>query len=138
MTIALGAAGLVIGVVALFAWRSGRARHLHPQDVAFAACTAFGPELGLPRDVRIRRIFPAIRDETISAWLQDFERLDAELEKVARAGGPQRLGDKVVEERLRRAFPFLVGKGLRQATFLARYSAMHEGYDKSPDPVRES
>jgi hypothetical protein len=56
--------------------------------------------------------------------------LDAEIERVARAGGPQRLGDKVVAERLRQAFPFLVGKGLRQAVFLAGYSAMHEGYDK--------
>jgi hypothetical protein len=138
MTIALGAAGLAISVVALLTWRSRRARQLHPQDVAFAVCTAFGPDLGLPREVRIRRIFPAIGDDTISAWLQDFERVDAELEKVARAGGPQLIGNKVVEDRLRRAFPFLVGKGLRQAVFLAGYSAMHDGYDKSPDPVRES
>src|SRR4051812_16531556 len=90
MTIALGAAGLVIGVVALLTWRSRRARQLHPQDVAFAVCTAFGADLGLPREVRIRRIFPAIGDDTISAWLQDFERVDVELENVARAGGPQR------------------------------------------------
>jgi hypothetical protein len=44
----------------------------------------------------------------------------------------------VVAERLRQAFPFLVGKGLRQAVFLAGHSAMHEGYDKSPDPIRGS
>jgi hypothetical protein len=44
----------------------------------------------------------------------------------------------VVVAALRQAFPFLVGKGLRQAVFLAGYSAMHEGYDKSPDPIRES
>ena len=129
---------MVVGGVALLAWRWRRARRQYPQDLAFAACTAFGPDLGLPRDVRIRRIFPSIGNDIISAWLRDFEKGDAIIEQVARAGGPQRLGDRVVKERFRRAFPFLVGKGLRQAIFLAGYSAMHEGYDKSPDPIRES
>ena len=138
MTATVGAAGVVVVVAALLVWRSRRSRRLHPQDMAFAACTVFGSELGLPRAVRIRRAFPSIGDDIISTWLWDFDRVDAEIERVAREGGPQRLGDKVVEERLRRAFPFLVGKGLRQAVFLAGYSAMHEGYDESPDPVRES
>jgi hypothetical protein len=135
MTVAVGAAGLVAAVLALIAWRRQRARSLHPQDAAFAACTAFGPELGQPREVRIRRLFPSIGDDVLSAWLEDFKRLDAEIEQVARAGGPQRLGEEVVGQRLRQAFPFLVNRGLRQAIFLAGYSAMHEGYDKSPDPV---
>jgi hypothetical protein len=108
---------------------------MHPQDVAFAACTAFGPELGQSREARIRRVFPSIEDDVLSAWLEDFRRLDAEIEQIARGGGPQRLGEKAVRERLQRAFPFLVGRGLRQAAFLAGYSAMHEGDDKSPDPL---
>jgi hypothetical protein len=136
MTAAVGAAGVVAAVVALLAGRWRRARSLHPQDVAFAACTAFGPELGQPREIRIRQIFPSIGDDVLSAWLEDFRRLDAEIERVARAGGPRRIGEKVVGERLQRAFPFLVGRGLRRAVFLAGYSAMHEGYDKSPDPIR--
>jgi hypothetical protein len=138
MTVTLGAAGFVVVVAALLAWRSRQGRRQYPQDLAFAACTAFGPGLGLPRAIRIRRVLPSIGDDVISGWLQDFDRLDAEIERIAREGGPQRLGDKAVEERLQRAFPFLVSKGLRQAVFLAGYSAMHEGYDQSADPTRES
>jgi hypothetical protein len=83
-------------------------------------------------------VFPSIADETLAGWLQDFARLDEEIEKLARRGGPRRLGEEAVKAALRRAWPFLVGPGLRQAVFLAGYSAMHEGYDKSPDPEPEA
>ena len=59
--------------------------------------------------------------------------MDAEIDRLARQGGPQRLGFKVVEETLRRGFPFLVGRGLNQAVFCVWYSAAHDGYDKSPE-----
>jgi hypothetical protein len=140
MSISLGAAGVAIGalVATLILWWRRQDRQLHPQDFAFAACTSFVSELGLPRDVRIRRVFPSIGDEVMSAWLGDFERLDAEIERLARAGGPQQLGEDIMRDRLRRAFPFLVGRGLRQAVFLVGYSTMHEGYNRAPDPVRRA
>jgi hypothetical protein len=43
-----------------------------------------------------------------------------------------------VSETLRLEFPFLVGPGLRQAVFLVGYFAMHEGYDRSPEPTGNS
>lgn len=137
MTPVVVVAGLALGVIALLVWRGERARRLHPQDAAFAACTSFGPDLGLSRAARIRRAFPGISDDLTTEWLQDFKRLDDEIDKLARAGGPQRLGDKVVRDRLRRAFPFLVGPGLRQATSLVGYLAMHDGYDTSPGPAHK-
>ena len=123
------------GVIAALSWSRRRIRRLHSQDCAFAVCAAFGPELGLPREVRIRRAFPSIDAAVLSLWLEDFARLDGEIDRLARHGGPQRLGAKTVEEALRRGFPFLVGPGLRQAAFLVGYSAMHDGYDKSPHPA---
>ncbi len=90
--------------------------------------------MGLPPEVRIRRVFPSLADDVLAAWLADFDRVHTEIDRLARAGGPQRLGNKVVEDSLRRSFPFLVGRGLRQAVYLASYMAMHEGYDESPDP----
>lgn len=137
MTLLLVAAGFVLGLIALYFWRRRQARLRHPKDFAFAVCTSFGPELRLPRDVRIRRVFPSISDELLSEWLQDFKRVDAEIFRLAREGGPERLGRKVVRNRLQHAFPFLVGRGLRQALFLVGFNAWHEGYDESPDSVRE-
>jgi len=82
MTATLGAVGFVV-VAALLVWRSRRSRRLHPQDVAFAACTAFGAGLGTPRAVRSRRIFPSVADDILSAWLQDFDRVDSQSEQLA-------------------------------------------------------
>jgi len=132
--VVLGAA-LIGGAIAIGAWSRRRDRRLYPQDFAFAVSAAFGPELALPREVRIRRVFPSIGADLVAAWLRDFTLLDAEIDRLARCGGPQRLGTKGVKAALQKGFPFLVGRGLRQAMFLVWYAAAHDGYDKSPDVI---
>ncbi len=129
--IALAVATGVIGTAALA--RRLWAKLVHPKDFAFEACTRFGPELGLPKDQRIRKAFPRLQDEVVRAWVNDFERVEDEIERLARAGGPTRLGNKSVERSLRATFPFLVGRGLVHAHFLTWYEAHHEGWDVTPD-----
>jgi len=135
MNAAIVVAALVGATVAVSVWRRRRARRLYPQDFAFAVCTAFGPELALPREVRIRRVFPSIEADVLSSWLRDFSRLDYEIGRLAQQGGTQRLGNEVVRDALKRSFPFLVGRGLNQAIFFVWYAAAHDGHDKSPDPT---
>ena len=135
----LGAAALLTAsAIGFTIWRRRRWRLRYPQDWAFAACTAFGPDLRLPRAVRIRGVFPQISDDLLATWLHEFSRLDLEIERLARAGGPARIGNRVVRASLRQSFPFLVGPGLRQACFLVSYFAWHEGHDESPDEAQES
>lgn len=110
-----------------------RDRREHPQDFAFATCTAFGPELGQSRAERILRALPEVPEATLAGWLADFESLDAEIWALARAGGPVVLGEDAVRRTLTGKFPFLCGPGLKQAIFLVGYNAWHEGYDVSPE-----
>ena len=53
--------------------------------------------------------------------------------RLARRGGPQRLGTSQVDALLRVRFSFLRHEGLQKATFLAAYYATHEVYDVSPE-----
>ena len=87
----------ILGALGFILWRRYSTRVRHPQDFAFAICTGFGPDLGLPRAVRILRVLPRVPDEEIARWLEDFSRLDTTIEALARAGGPEHLGRDVVQ-----------------------------------------
>lgn len=100
------------------------------RDHAYWVCEHWGPHLRIPVLTRLRAAFPSVSDDTFSSWLEEFKVLDAEIWRLASAGGPVVLGTDAVRNTLQSKFPWLVEEGLKHAMFVTAYFAWHEGYDK--------
>jgi hypothetical protein len=100
----------------------------HPKDKAFSIYMEFGPELRIPREVRLRQCFPRIDGATISGWIEEFKRFDSLIWKVAEAGASSAYSSEEMTNIFREHFPDYGGSSLRLASARADYYAWHEGF----------
>ena len=65
-------------------------RAIFAKDYAYAVKEAFGPGLGSPARMRIRERMPWLAAQTVDSWLPDFASVNARVNDLAQAGGPQK------------------------------------------------
>jgi len=99
-------------------------------DTAYAVFEEWGPKRRIPRRERLAARFATLSPAQIDWLLPRLEAVSQTVWRLAESGGPARLGSAAVSQRLRAEHPFLHAAGLRQAEFLVRYHAWHDGYDR--------
>ena len=99
-------------------------------DKAFAEMTAFGPDLGLPKPERLKKIFPCITASQSKNIILQVDAVSTTVWAFTKRGGEARIDKKDIVAELQAVHPFLQKEGLNQALFLINYHAWHEGYDK--------
>jgi hypothetical protein len=95
---------------------------------AYLIYSEWGPARATPRAERLATCFP---DETAvlrAAWIEEFERINAEIWRIAAEGGPRTISFARFKKRLKAAFPFLNDAALQRAWTLTGYYTAHEGY----------
>jgi hypothetical protein len=100
----------------------------NPKDLGFYAFSQFGPSKRLPEVARVKRFLPKTPDSTIGEWLVDYHKVDKKIWELSEKGVPHFVAALRVKKELKASFPFLTGPGLKQAVFLVRYFAWHEGH----------
>ena len=99
-------------------------------DSAFAKLEAFGPDLALPKEQRLRKEFPRIPPSNEEEVLKQVRLVSDTVWSLAERGGEAKMKKQDIISELQRAHPFLRHSGLKQALFLVNYYAWHEGYDR--------
>jgi hypothetical protein len=104
-----------------------------PADVnkiseAYLIYSEWGPMRETPRTERLADCFPEESTAVLAAWMEEFERIDAEIWRIAADGGPRTWSFSKFKKRLRVGFPFLNDTALQRAWTLTGYYTAHEGY----------
>ena len=111
-------------------WPFRRKGRIPSKSAAYLVYAEFGPEAQIPRETRLRRHFPAVATPTLSEWLQDFDKVDKALWRLARELGPLNPSYETFADTLRREFPFMDESALRHAYNRCGFYVAREGYDR--------
>ena len=95
---------------------------------AYLVYSEWGPARATPRAERLAACFPEETAALRAAWIAEFKRIDAEIWRIAAAGGPRTVSFASFKKHLKTAFPFLNGAALQRAWTLTGYYTAHEGY----------
>ena len=123
----IGVSLIVAGIVTYLV-RERTYRMRHPKSAAFEIYMEFGPQLRIPRDERLSKLFPDQPREEISAWIEDFKSVDAEIWRLAEEGGDTARSHEEITRILKTQFPFLEASALNVASTRIGYYVWHEGY----------
>ena len=93
----------------------------------YVVYSEFGPALLIPRPQRMAERFPSVPPQEREAWMQDFQRVDTLIWKLAKEGVGNRPGGEL-EAALLAEFPFMNRSALARALTRVNYYAWHEGY----------
>jgi len=108
--------------------KSKASSHSKIKSAAYLIYAEWGPQRSIPRDQRLTQEFPEIPSDTLAAWMDEFNKIEHEIWKIAGQGGPKTLTYTDFNERMRKVFPFMNGEALRRAWTLCGYYTWHEGY----------
>jgi len=95
---------------------------------AYLVYAEFGPEARIPRETRLRGRFGTLAKPTLTQWLQDFDKIDKALWRLARELGPLNPPYETFAATLREEFPFLDESALRHAYNRCGYYMAREGF----------
>ena len=98
------------------------------KNEAYLIYAEWGPDRATPRTERLATCFPQVTDAQRAAWMEEFDLVEAEIWRVAAAGGPRTWPFARFKKHMRATFPFLNDEALRRAWTLAGYYTAHEGY----------
>lgn len=104
-----------------------------PKDKAFSIYMEFGPKLRIDRAERLQQCFQKLDAAMIAAWIEEFQRFDSLIWKVAEAGASSANTFAKMEEMFRKEFPDYGSSSFRLAAGRADYYAWHEGYSTAPN-----
>lgn len=97
-------------------------------DAAYAKLMEFGPDLGLSKEDRLTKEFPALNPDQRKEILDQLEMISKTVWSLAERGGEAKMKKSEIVAELQAAYPYLTGPGLTRALFLTNYYAWHEGY----------
>lgn len=95
---------------------------------AYLIYSEWGPDRQIPRDERLAARFPEADEGTRAAWMAEFVRVESEIWRFAREGGPRLHTFDIFKKRMLASFPFMNDPALSRAWTLASYYTAHEGY----------
>jgi hypothetical protein len=95
---------------------------------AYLIYSEWGPARATPRAERLAACFPDESTAIRAAWIEEFERIEAEIWRIAADGGPRTWSFAKFKKRLKADFPFLNDAAMQRAWTLTGYYTAHEGY----------
>ena len=104
-----------------------------PKSRAWRIFREWGPKLRIDRFERLQAKFPKESEETIRAWMDDFDTVEDTIWRIAIAGGREFHSEDKCRSILAGAHPWMSPKSLTKALGLADYLAWHEGYHVTPE-----
>ena len=90
-------------------------------SAAYLIYSEWGPARATPRVERMAACFPEETAVLRAAWIQEFERINAEIWHIAAEGGPRTTSFARFKKRLKAAFPCLNNAALQRAWALTGY-----------------
>lgn len=109
-------------------WKSKDSANSNTKSAAYLIYTEWGPQLSIPRDQRLSQEFVEIPSDTLAAWMEEFNKIEHEIWKIAEQGGPKTFSYADFKKRMRKIFPFMNEEALSRAWTLCGYYTWHEGY----------
>jgi len=109
-------------------WKSKDSTNSNTKSAAYLVYSEWGPQRSIPRDQRLSPEFPGIPADTLSAWMEEFKRIEAEIWKAAEQGGPRTTSFESFKKRIHKTFPFMDEEAMSRAWTLCGYYTWHEGY----------
>lgn len=97
---------------------------------AYVVYAEWGPARRIPRGERLARRFAQVDAGTRMQWMEMFEAVERSIWDLAEHHAKEAHTDASIVEQLQTRHPWMQKKALRQALFLVRYYAWHEGYDQ--------
>jgi hypothetical protein len=123
----LGGSLIAVGV-ATYLIRERVYRRRYPKSAAFEVYMEFGPQMDIPRDKRLTKLFPRQSHDEILVWIEDFKSVDQEIWRLAEEGGNTARSHEEIVSTLKARFPFLEPSALNAASARIDYYVWHEGY----------
>lgn len=99
-------------------------------DRAFAIYEEFGPDRLIDRRERLEAELDIHSADELDVILTRMKEISDTVWEIARKGGEMKLGKEKVQGLLQASHPYLIGEGLKKATFLVNYFAWHDGFDE--------
>jgi hypothetical protein len=99
-------------------------------DGAYEVYEEFGPARRVGRRDRLHERYPRLSDGELNSVMEELETVAKTVWSIAELGGEAKIGKDKIVELLQMRHPYLKGPGLRRATFMVNYLALHEGYDR--------
>ena len=99
-------------------------------DAAYAVYEEFDPDRRVPRRDRLHPLYPGLTAGEMDALMIEMAEISKTVWSIAVLGGETKIGRENIIELLQARHQYLKGPGLKRATFMANYLALHEGDDR--------